>query len=136
MPEAHLRHPEEVGATTIGASWTATGAGWLHLAACTEADADQLFGRAVAGRAVRALCARCPVHLQCLAHALGTGEDSGVWGGLTPNDRRILLRTFPAEDDWHGRLLRGGTHGLAADVRDSGTAPAALRVARRLEELP
>lgn len=119
----------------MGASWTATGAGWLQRAACTQADADQLFGRAAAGRAARTLCARCPVHRECLAHALSAGEDFGVWGGMPPNDRRIILQACPTERDWPGRLQREDTtHGLADALRDSGV-PGAQRVARVLDEL-
>lgn len=109
---------------------------WIGLAACTQADADRLFGRAVAGRAVRAMCAGCPVHVECLASALATREDSGVWGGLTANDRRIIHQAFPEETDWPGRLGREGPHTLAEQLRAVTSIPAAQRVARRLDELP
>lgn len=118
-------------------STSAPGRGaWLGLAACTEADADQLFGRAVAGRAVRALCAGCPVHIECLASALVSREDSGVWGGLTANDRRVIYQAFPDEADWPARLAREGPHVLAEQLRCVTSIPAAQRVARRLDELP
>lgn len=35
-----------------------------------------------------AVCAECPVTTECLVHAKRTGERDGVWGGLTPRQRR------------------------------------------------
>ena len=40
----------------------------------------------------KAICARCPVRDACLAYALDTGEAFGVWGGLTEDERRAMLR--------------------------------------------
>lgn len=34
----------------------------------------------------------CPVRAECLAWALGHGEDFGVWGGTTPAERRGTRR--------------------------------------------
>lgn len=39
----------------------------------------------------QAVCARCPVRRQCLNVALERGEEYGIWGGLTPRDRRRLV---------------------------------------------
>jgi hypothetical protein len=38
----------------------------------------------------KAICSSCPVVSQCLAWALETGQDAGVWGGLTADERRAL----------------------------------------------
>lgn len=43
----------------------------------------------LAAAAVEA-CFRCPVRAECLAHALAIGERHGIWGGLTPRQRRDL----------------------------------------------
>lgn len=40
----------------------------------------------------RTLCESCPVRAQCLAHALATKERFGMWGGLTPIERRRIER--------------------------------------------
>ena len=37
----------------------------------------------------RAICNRCPVAEQCLAHAIEHNETSGMWGGWTPEERRL-----------------------------------------------
>src|SRR5699024_353140 len=38
------------------------------------------------------VCQRCDVREQCLAWALETGQDHGVWGGLSEDERRALKR--------------------------------------------
>ena len=45
----------------------------------------------------RELCEACPVKAECLNHALEHGEDVGMWGGLTPNQRHRLLKRRAAE---------------------------------------
>jgi WhiB family redox-sensing transcriptional regulator len=40
----------------------------------------------------KAVCRRCPVSQQCLAWALESGQDAGVWGGLSEDERRALKR--------------------------------------------
>lgn len=39
-----------------------------------------------------AVCAVCPVRVECLAHALANGEDVGIWGGKTQDDLRAIRR--------------------------------------------
>jgi WhiB family redox-sensing transcriptional regulator len=38
----------------------------------------------------KALCAECPIRLECLEYALAADEEYGVWGGLSPVERRQL----------------------------------------------
>ena len=42
--------------------------------------------------AARALCAACPVQLDCRDYALVVQEPHGIWGGLNELERRRLLR--------------------------------------------
>jgi hypothetical protein len=44
----------------------------------------------------RKLCAGCEVKNECLAFALDTGEEWGVWGGLTARDRKKLRKNSAA----------------------------------------
>jgi WhiB family redox-sensing transcriptional regulator len=37
-------------------------------------------------------CEICPARTDCLAYALKTGQEWGVWGGLTGRERRALAR--------------------------------------------
>lgn len=71
---------------------------WRHRAACRDEDPDLFFPVGHAGPALaqtqdaKAVCRRCPVIELCLAWALDTGQDAGVWGGLGENERRALKR--------------------------------------------
>jgi WhiB family redox-sensing transcriptional regulator len=40
----------------------------------------------------RKVCTTCPVRIECLEHALEHGELHGVWGGMTPNQRKAIRR--------------------------------------------
>ncbi|MEO6714921.1 MAG: WhiB family transcriptional regulator [Mycobacteriales bacterium] len=42
-------------------------------------------------RAAKAICATCPVIDRCAEFALATREPYGVWGGLSPEERELLL---------------------------------------------
>lgn len=42
--------------------------------------------------AAKAICAECPVTGDCLAWA-SREEAAGIWGGATPEERRLLRRT-------------------------------------------
>lgn len=41
--------------------------------------------------AAKAICAGCPVLLDCRRHALAAQEPYGVWGGLSEQDREAIL---------------------------------------------
>jgi hypothetical protein len=44
----------------------------------------------------KAVCrVECPVMARCLAWALATGQDHGVWGGLSKRDRDALGKSSP-----------------------------------------
>lgn len=72
---------------------------WQLRAACREADELLFFhpsgerGQAHDNRetAAKRICARCPVRLKCLEHALTVREPYGVWGGLGEDERLALL---------------------------------------------
>jgi len=40
----------------------------------------------------REVCMACPARTPCLEHALAVREDDGMWGGLTPPERRRIAR--------------------------------------------
>ena len=71
---------------------------WRSAAACRSADPELFFPVSAFGRALRqvaeakAICARCPVQRQCLAFALRTRQAHGIWGGLTEEERALILR--------------------------------------------
>lgn len=62
---------------------------WHDEAACSGSNADLFFPeRGADQRPAKAICARCPVRLDCLEWALANGETSGIWGGLNERERR------------------------------------------------
>jgi WhiB family redox-sensing transcriptional regulator len=69
-------------------------------AACKGEDPDLFFGpsaefvttRQQRDAKAKAICARCPVRAECVEYALDTREAYGIWGGLTEDERRAMLR--------------------------------------------
>jgi WhiB family redox-sensing transcriptional regulator len=65
---------------------------------CRDEDPELFFPIGTARPALaqveraRAVCSGCPVRDECLQWALSTGQAAGVWGGLTPDERRALRR--------------------------------------------
>ena len=72
--------------------------GWRRLAACRDADPELFFPVSASGPSLdqitqaKAICAGCPVRRQCLAFALDTRQDHGVWGGMSEQERRLRAR--------------------------------------------
>lgn len=73
---------------------------WQEAAMCRQADPELFFPIGTTGAAVgetqraKAVCARCPVQRPCLAYAMTTGQDFGIWGGRDENERRLLHRQW------------------------------------------
>jgi WhiB family redox-sensing transcriptional regulator len=71
---------------------------WRHRALCRDEDPELFFPIGTTGPAVvqieqaKTVCGRCPVVQSCLDWALRSGQDSGVWGGLSEDERRALKR--------------------------------------------
>ncbi|MEO7126844.1 MAG: WhiB family transcriptional regulator [Nakamurella sp.] len=71
---------------------------WRHRALCRDEDPELFFPVGNSGPALlqiaeaKTVCERCPVREQCLEFALATGQDAGVWGGLSEDERRSLKR--------------------------------------------
>jgi len=75
---------------------------WRELAACREVDPELFYPVGPTGRnapalermvqRAKAVCARCRVIEQCLRWALDHGEEHGIWGGMTEEERRARNR--------------------------------------------
>lgn len=66
---------------------------WQNRAQCLGVDTDLFFperGQSMAE--ARAVCAGCPVRVQCLEYALANGEKCGVWGGKSERERRRIRK--------------------------------------------
>jgi len=75
--------------------------GWQWRAACRGEDANLFFppnhvedreARLLREQQAKAICATCPVRIECLEYAVRTRESHGIWGGLNELERRILTR--------------------------------------------
>lgn len=71
---------------------------WRDRAACLSEDPELFFPIGNTGPALQQIdqakqvCRRCDVVDTCLKWALDTGQDAGVWGGLSEDERRALKR--------------------------------------------
>lgn len=69
---------------------------WRYDAACKSEDPELFFPVGVSGPAqaqvteAKAVCHRCTVASDCLAWALASGQDAGVWGGMSEDERRAV----------------------------------------------
>ena len=70
----------------------------LFRGACRDEDPELFFPVGSTGPALlqiedaKEVCRRCEVVEACLRWALETGQDAGVWGGMSEDDRRALKR--------------------------------------------
>lgn len=118
-------------ATPAPAAARAVSASWASRGACLDSDPDLFFPIAPSGPALqqvaqaKAVCAGCPVRIDCLSYALETGQNAGVWGGTSEEERqeirsaRTAAGTPPTEGQRRGgytlrRPGRGGGIGAAA----------------------
>lgn len=101
---------------------------WPSQGACRGEDPDALFVQGAAQQQAKQVCMACPVRSECLAHALDTRTEFGVWGGQTERERRQILREHPHVDSWRN-LLEGARNAHEGGGR-IGTAPRLARSSR------
>lgn len=71
---------------------------WRHHAACKDEDPELFFPVGTSGPALlqiteaKSVCRRCPVVAECLTWAITTGQDFGIWGGMSEDERRAVNR--------------------------------------------
>ncbi|MGA4867258.1 WhiB family transcriptional regulator [Streptomyces lavendulocolor] len=87
-----------VNANYVPAADLPVNTNWRERSACREEDPELFFPIGNTGPALlqveeaKAVCRRCPVMEICLRWALEHGEDGGVWGGLSEDERRAMKR--------------------------------------------
>lgn len=75
---------------------------WRKQAACREMEPDLFFPVGTTGPALvqieesKRICAICEVRAECLEFALATNQESGVWGGTSEEERKILRKKWLA----------------------------------------
>ena len=105
---------------------------WRHRAACRTEDPELFFPVGNSGPALlqigeaKAVCRRCPVASPCLSWALETGQDAGVWGGMSEDERRALARHRKAVTS--SQAASDGDTGGSADLAPSGSAESPVDV--------
>ena len=76
---------------------------WQYQGACRDVD-DTLFfhpegergsARRRRAEAAKAICAACPVLMECREAALRVREPYGVWGGMSEEERAATLAAGP-----------------------------------------
>ena len=76
---------------------TKTQESWRDAGLCRDKDPNLFYplgrGRTAAQQVevAKAFCLVCPSREPCLTFALATGQELGVWGGTSPEERRRLL---------------------------------------------
>lgn len=73
---------------------------WQYQGSCRQLDTEMFFhpdgerGSSRRRRAAEAkrICASCPVVEQCREHSISAREPYGVWGGLTEEERHLIVR--------------------------------------------
>ncbi len=75
---------------------------WRSDALCRDTDPELFFPVGATGSALvqidraKQVCEECPVQTACLDYALETNQDSGIWGGTSEDERRVLRRQYVA----------------------------------------
>ncbi len=113
---------------------------WQILGQCRERKGTQFFhpdddlgriSRRLREAAAKRVCDGCPVRRQCATHALTVGEEYGVWGGFSENDRS-MLRQLGWQDTLDRRRLAdistlerrlARARALAQEAKDRRDAP-------------
>jgi WhiB family transcriptional regulator, redox-sensing transcriptional regulator len=71
---------------------------WRAKAACRFFDPELFFPISNSGPSLnlvtraKAVCAACEVQPECLAFALRTRQNHGIWGGMTEDEREATVK--------------------------------------------
>lgn len=88
--------------STLKERWLAPSMKWRDDAACLDEDPELFFPIGAKEPAqfqieeAKQVCSRCDVRGACLLWALQVGEQYGVWGGLSEDERRGLRGRSPS----------------------------------------
>jgi WhiB family transcriptional regulator, redox-sensing transcriptional regulator len=80
---------------------------WRTEAACRDVDPELFFpdgdvkSARVQVKAAKLICRGCRVRAICLSWALASGQEAGVWGGLTEGERHGLPGS--TRSDWQSK---------------------------------
>lgn len=110
---------------------TQRAADWRDEAVCRDEDPELFFPAGSTGpyldqiEEAKSVCRRCPSMDACAQWALNTGQDTGIWGGLSEADRRIILRRRSVNrisvDDYTGTTPTRGPARTLEEAWSEGT---------------
>jgi len=66
---------------------------WIKDAACRGMNVEVFYlehGHSDKAKIAKAICATCPVRVECAEYAIDTCEAFGIWGGLSPKERQQI----------------------------------------------
>ncbi len=97
-------HPDHDRGDTVALTADAfeTAAEWQDKAACRDTDPALFFPVGTTGPAIdqiasaKSVCHACFSKDACLEFALATNQDTGVWGGTSEDERRVIRRRMRA----------------------------------------
>ena len=73
---------------------------WWERAACLTVDPELFFKDKYPSwnheQDAKAVCAGCPVRMQCLVEAIEQGDEDSIRGGLNPTERKKLRKKAAA----------------------------------------
>ena len=75
---------------------------WQDKAACRDTDPALFFPVGTTGPAIeqiasaKKVCLSCLCRDDCLEFALTTNQDTGIWGGTSEEERRVIRRRMRA----------------------------------------
>jgi WhiB family redox-sensing transcriptional regulator len=101
--QGHRRRPGRVGLSQSMKGARYDSDSWRAAAACKDVDSEIFFPVGFTGAALevaakaKAICAGCSVREACLAFALKTNQQFGIWGGLDEEERREVRRAWRRE---------------------------------------
>jgi WhiB family transcriptional regulator, redox-sensing transcriptional regulator len=79
--------------TVLASAGYPAGLRWQDRGLCAQTDPEAFFpekGGSV--RDAKRVCWACEVRAECLEYALEHGEQWGIYGGMSPKERRALSR--------------------------------------------
>jgi WhiB family transcriptional regulator, redox-sensing transcriptional regulator len=108
--------------TVLDEAGDLAGLRWQDRALCAQTDPEAFFPeKGGSARAAKRVCWACEVRAECLEYALEHDELWGIWGGLSPKERRPLKRERPS-------VCRSGLHWL--DEANTYVYPNGLKACR------
>jgi WhiB family redox-sensing transcriptional regulator len=99
-----------------------TAESWRADALCAQTDPEAFFpDKGGSNRDAKATCLKCDVREECLAYALRTNQQFGIWGGLSERERRNLQGAKEHRNAGKDECINGHAFTEANTIRSNYT---------------